>query len=244
MTRLLLTLLVLSLPQVTFARSLPQGLSSADVSHVVGVLGVGASSRLVRSSEAYPLFPGIKVGVEISFFPTEDLNYLGFRNGSLPSLQPMPRLFVSKGIFPNLELSANFFPSSISSLPASLGGMLKWNLIHEKTSEIEGAVYTGYTIIDSYNGDFKGNTFELGGTLSRDFVEMRPYVGLGLLVASGTVNQQLVPSGINSGLSSNLRAFMGIELELPLNIAMQIDLSNLASNSVSLASSLFIGKRF
>ena len=224
--------------------TLPGGLNPAEIGRVVGVMSTGTASRLVRSAEVYPLFPGMKLGVEIVFFPTEDVGFLGARNGSLPSLQPMPRLFLAKGVLPFLEISANFFPAAVPSLPSTVGGTVKWDLLNEREHYVEASAYGGYTVAEAYEGDFKGSAYELGVLVSRDFVAMKPFLGIGGVFGTGTVHPRLAQTQKVEGTSLNMRAFMGAEFDMPLNISCQLELTNLAPNSVSLSSAVFLGKRF
>ena len=68
---------------------------------------------------------------------------------------------------------------------------------------------------------------------------MKPYLGLGILMANGTIDPSYVTATSNSTWNSTIHISLGTEIELPLNITAQLDLMNLAFGG-----SLFVGKKF
>lgn len=221
------------------AASLPGQLSPTEVDRVVEVVAVGATTRLLRSAEPYVLFPGLKVGLEIAIVPSRDLNDMGDRLGSLPTAMPVPRVFFSKGLFLNLELMFNFFPFSLVNSISTFGGALKWTFFQETKSWLNGAAYIAFTNISAFEKTFTGGTVELGALLSKDYVRLKPYLGFGLIFARGSVTSSLARTTDNTGAYSTLHAFVGAEIEMPVNLGFQLDMFNLAP-----AGTLFVGKKF
>ncbi|NBT59977.1 hypothetical protein EBT16_14475, partial [bacterium] len=68
-TRLgLLVVLILS-SRSTWGAKLPGALKPAEVENIVQKVGFGSASRLMRSAEAYPIWAGLKVGLELPITP-------------------------------------------------------------------------------------------------------------------------------------------------------------------------------
>lgn len=233
-----LPFLLLSLISSTiFAASLPSGLSRPEIERAVETIGQGGATRLLRSAEAYESWPGFKIGLECAMFSSRSLDQMGALDGSLPSLLLVPRLHVTKGLFLNLEAVFSVLPGGIINSFSTYGGILKWTFLSEKDN-FDGsiAVYTGFTKITGLRF-YDGNDFEFGIVASRDFVRIKPFLGLGILMARGEVSGAATTDNKANHTSAHLS--MGFEWELPLNVTAQIDFFNL-----NFAGSLFIGKRF
>lgn len=234
----LLLLLVVGASRL-FAASLPTGLSSTEIDHLVEVIGAGSTVRLLRSAEPYELFPGLKLGMEVAIVPTRDLNNMGNQDGSLPVAIPVPRFYFAKGLFFNLELILNLFPVSIASSLSTFGGSLKWAFFDESANWLHGAIFLTFTNISGFDRAFTGNNIEMGGVISKDYVRLKPYLGGGLLFARGNISPAYAKTAETGGAHSTLHLFVGGEVELPLSLGFQLDLFNLSP-----AGTLFFGKKF
>lgn len=230
---LLAFLLCVNLP----AGELPSQLTPSDLDRMVEVIGLTANSRILRSAEPYKSWPGVKLGFELLFVPTSDLNSLGDGRGTLSSVTILPRIFLSKGLFAQLEIMANFFPMSTVNSLSTYGIGAKWTAMTERQGPFSAAAFANYTSIDGF-GTYDGSNFELGALLSKDYVKFKPYAGAGLVFASGTVPAGLAV-GDNSASENSIHLFGGVEVELPVNLTVQVDLMN-----VALSVSMFVGKRF
>ena len=238
-TRFCITILFWAIlsPQAHAAK-LSAGLTGADVDRVVEVIGLSSTGRLLRSAEAYESWPGVKMGFEVNLVPGRNLNTLGDGTGTLNSITPSPRLYIAKGLFYDIELILNFFPPSEVNAIASFSAFLKHTFYQEQSSWLSGAFFLGLTTIDGFSGNYKGTNVEVGMVISRDYVRLKPFVGLSALFARGELGQGFV-TGRNTSTVATLHAFAGAEFELPLNMSFQVDLFNLAFGG-----SLFIGKHF
>lgn len=216
--------------------SLPTGLNRAEVERVVETIGQGGATRLMRSAEAYESWPGIKIGLESALFSSRELDQMGARDGSLPSLLLVPRLHLTKGLFLDIEAMASLLPANVINSFSAYGVGLKWAFISEKNNH-EGSVAT-YVTYTKLNGLrlYDGSNFEFGLLASRDFVRIRPYIGFGFLIARGEVQAAATADNRASHMAAHFS--MGFEWELPMNITAQVDFFNL-----NFAGSIFLGKR-
>jgi hypothetical protein len=221
------------------AGTLSGHLNQLEMNHIVEILGIGSASRLMRSAEAYDLWPGAKLGVEITLLPTRDINEVGDRTGSVPGFNPGPRLYLAKGLPLDLEVILNYWSVTVVNTVSTAGIMLKWTFKSEQDSWASGAVYGGFTHISAYDDAYYGNDEELGVEFSKDYVRLKPYVGMGFLLAQGTFGRYLAATQYNNATAAVFHAFTGLEIEMPANVTLQLDLMNL-----SLTASLAITKHF
>ncbi len=219
----LLTLVVFFLALSASAATLPKSLTRAEVDGVVSKMGFGGAARLMRSTETYDPFPGIKMGLEVGFIPTNELNTYGDLTGSIPSVTPSPRFYLAKGLFNGTEIILNFFSPDIIDSLATIGGILKWNFYKESESWFSSAAYLGYTRVSAFKGSYTGDDFELGIYASKDYVRVKPYAGGSLLFAHGTVPIENAVSS-NTAWESTLRLFLGLEIEMLANLTIQAEL--------------------
>lgn len=235
------TLLALALAfQISHGSNFPDGLSQIEVGHIVKAIGIGAATRMLRSADPYDLFPGIKFGLECALVPSIDVNGLGQANGTLPGLNLLPRFFMSKGLFLDLELIFSFIPTNIINTISTYGVGLKWTFSREQEKYASLAMFLNYTGISAFSGSYTGGDVELGIMAGKDYVRLKPYIGLGLLFAYGSVSPGLMRAGQQyNNTEGTIHIFMGSEIELPINIAFQIDLMNLTPMG-----SIFLGKKF
>lgn len=236
--RLLCAFLLFS-PSV-WASSIPGQLSTTDVEKAARMIGMGGATKLLRSAEPYPSWPGLKIGAEVSFFPGNRLLELGDRSGSATAFQPIPRIFLAKGIAERVEFIGSFFFSGLNTL-SSVGGILKWTAIPESEEWISLAAFGGYSSVTAFRGEFSGWAAEFGAVISKDYVRFRPYIGAAWMFAGGQFDPTLVASGVSAqtGPLFGTHVFVGTEWELPINLTLQADLTNLDPSIT-----LFIGKKF
>lgn len=215
-------------------------MSQGEVDRTVEILGHGSTGRLMRSAESYPFAGGTKLGVELTLVPASSITTFGDEQGSVPSLIPAPRIFFAKGLFFDVEFILNFMTSGLYDTLSTKGFLLKWTFAREKEKWMSTAIYAGYTKVTGFSSSYLGSNLEAGMVASKDYVKLRPYAGLGILLARGSVSRELVKaSADNSALQSTLHGFVGAEIQNPIDMAFQIDFMNL-----SLRAALFLGKRF
>ncbi len=219
--------------------SLPTGLDRAEIEQIIERIGFQASTRLLRGAEAYPPWPGIRFGVDVSVSPQMDFSTLGDRNGSEPKLYVLPRFHFVKGLWGNVEIIFSSLPVTNQPGYSATGGILKWSFYKETAGWLSVSAFTGYTYVSAFRGDYTGNNFEFGLYASKDYVRLKPYLGASVLVAQGGVRPTLAKTAFVSSLKGTLHIFLGMELEYPVTIAGEFGLFNLSPSFT-----LLIGKRF
>jgi hypothetical protein len=227
-----LTLCLLSHGSV--AATLPKGISSDELSTLIQTLGMGNATRVMRSAEAYPTLPGLKISLETALVPSGSLNELGNNSASLPILIPSPKINITKGLGMGFEASLNISTESILETMGTVGFLAKWTYLEEKDDFATSALFLSFTRLTGFKENYKGNDFEFGVLASKDFVRLKPFVGLGLLLANATVTKTVSPK-TQTGTVLRPHLFVGTEIELPMNITFQMDFAGLTpSGSFSL----------
>lgn len=231
-------LLIFIFTKTVLGVQLPTGISPDDLNPLIKTLALGNVIKLLRSAEPYPSFPGLKISLETTLIHSGNLNEMGDGSASLPMIIPSPRIIITKGLGKDLETSMTLSTQSLLQTMASVGLLGKWTFLHERDSIASGALFLSYTQLSGFKDTFKGKDFEIGLVVSRDYVRIKPYVGLGLLLASGTVSKSVSPLAQQETVFSP-HLFVGTEIELPMNVALQLDFTDLVPTG-----SLSLGYRF
>jgi hypothetical protein len=117
--------------------------------------------------------------------------------------------------------------------------MLKWTFRTEQDTWASGALYAGFTHVNAYSDSYLGNDEEFGVEISKDYVRLKPYFGVGLLLAQGTFAPQLLVVPENAASYATIHTFLGAEIEMPANVTFQLDLMNLTMQGTILISKHF-----
>lgn len=235
-------------PTVIWAAKLGGGLRPAEVQNIVQRVGFGSAGRLMRSAEAYPSWAGIKVGLELPITPSGGIGEYGDGKGTIGGVLLGPRLYLCKGLADGFEIIFNFFKPQMLNTPGTFGAILKYNFVNEEKSWATSSVYVGYTSVSSFTSSksaelspviaYNGTDIEIGAYSSRDYVKLKPYAGIGVLLANGSIDPELVVSE-SSAWQGTLHLFVGSEFEWPVNFTAQLDFMNL-----SMMGSLAFGFKF
>jgi hypothetical protein len=233
----ILFFLTASLP--AHSASLPSGLIRAEIEQLIERVGFQSTTRLLRGAEAYPPWPGVRFGVDVSLASQMDFSALGDKNGSEPKIYVLPRFHFVKGLWGNVEIIFSTLPITNQPGYSATGGILKWSFYREAAGWLSVSAFAGYTYVSAFRGDYTGNNFEFGLYASKDYVRLKPYLGASVLLAQGGVRPALAKTAAVSSMKGTLHVFIGIELEYPVTIAGELGLFNLNPSF-----SILIGKHF
>lgn len=217
-----------------FATRLPGLMAPAELEKTIRVIGYGSTSRVMRSAESYNLWPGMKFGFELPFVNSNGLADDGDGKGTVPGIVFSPRLYIAKGLLDNFEMILNFFKEDMVATPGTFGAIFKYTYHSETTEWASMAAFVGLTSVSAYHGSilggggYNGKNIEVGTYLSKDYVRFKPYGGLGVLFAEGTVAQMNAKENV-SDWEGTVHLFAGIEFIWPVNLTLQIDFMNLTA---------------
>lgn len=234
----LVLLLAIVLCRFGAGAMLPGALSVPQINDITKTLGMGSATRLLRAADAYPSYPGFKIGAEVLLLSPGHLGQLGNQTGAVTNLLPVPRFVLAKGLFSDLELVFSFLPFSLGTV-STVGGALKWTFAPESEQWLAMAAWVGFTSATAYDGEFRGQTLEVGMVISKDYVRIKPFLGAAVMGARGNVAPGLALGPNESQTLLGTHVFAGFEIEMPVQLTIQIEAVN-----TDPAASFFIGKHF
>jgi hypothetical protein len=207
------------------AASLPSGLSREELGRVVRGFAVPALHRpytghaLVSDGSL-----GVDLGVETAFVFRRDLLDYGKKDGVVPRITPVPRVWGAVDLVDDFKLSLSFSPSALFDGIATAGGALQWGFWLEPSKEIRASAYLGYSYIDVF-GDLKNHVTEMAVQVSKDLLVWQPYGGFGVAVANATANEAILKTGVEKGphTEANTHLFVGARIDLVAKLSFQFD---------------------
>jgi hypothetical protein len=212
----------------SFGNYTVSNLSAVDQSMVhelVSTVAVGTTHRAYMPASAMGWAIGIDVGVEATGvrLPSDFRTTIGTISQSaasdIPSVVPVPRLNLHKGLPFGLDVGASYI--SYQDKIKVVGGDLKWTFTDlMKVSPIAGAIRFNYTSETLWY--LKAHNFQSDLLFSKNLFFIEPYFGAGLQFWSGHIE---VPTGLPSGSGlpssvsgsdsgTNAHFFAGIPLKM------------------------------
>ncbi|NBX93429.1 MAG: hypothetical protein EBQ85_09400 [Proteobacteria bacterium] len=212
-------------------------LKPVEVENIIQKVGFGSVSRVLRSAETYPLWAGIKVGLELPITPSGGIGEYGDGKGTIGGVLLGPRLYLCKGLSDGFEITFNFFQAQMLNTPGTFGVIVKYNFAKEDKSYATLSTFFGYTNVNAFTSSasdevkpviaYKGRDLELGIYGSKEYVKFKPYAGLAVLFAQGEIRPELTVAE-SSASQGTIHLFLGSEFEWPMNFTAQLDFMNLA----------------
>lgn len=218
MKRILTTLLLLSLCTAPafadYDLTIPQNFNKFE--DLVKEAGTLIAYRGVAPAEPQGL-TGFDIGVEASFFKADnDLWDEVLNTDDVPSYLPVPKVHVRKGLPFGIDLGASYamVPSSNIRL---VGGEIQYAILDGSVALPALAVRGHYSTLLGVD-DFDLNTYGADAVVSKGFLFLTPYVGVGVLRSDGEY------TGTNAILKANLkdqsvttpRVFGGVQIAMAL----------------------------
>lgn len=201
----------------TFDYSNAGALTNAYAKTMIETVGIAADHRSLSPATPLGMVIGLDVGVVVSGVVVPDefnaaMNAVG-NSQTIPSLLPLPRLLISKGLPLGIDLGASWVGYDGNSI---LGGEVKWAFL-DNAALPTLAARVGYTKAEIAFLETK--TWKFDVVASKKFAVIDPYVGLGMQAVSGTVN---FPAGdLSPGVESSQSTTAGhVYIGLPLTLAV------------------------
>ncbi len=207
------------------AASLPSGLSREELGRVIRGIAVPAIHRpFTGHALASDGALGLDLGVETAFvFRRDTLDY-GSGGGVVPSIIPVPRLWLGLDVQEDFKMSFSFSPSALFDGIATAGGAFQWTFWHDPAKEIRSSVYIDYTYMDVF-GDISTHVTEIAIQASKDLLMWQPYGGAGVAVANATADRAILKAGVGEGphTEANTHLFVGARIDLIAKLSFQFD---------------------
>lgn len=209
----------------TFDPTNLSALADSAVGSLVQTAAIGSSYKAMNSATPLGMLIGLDVGLDVTAIslPSDFQSALSTASGqsldSVPSLLPLPRLSVHKGLPFGFDLG--FEGVSYESKLKAVGGEVQWAFLRD--SGISAALRESF----SYSKIFflSTHSYDTQVVVSKNLLLIDPYVGAGLLFWNGDVQGTGLPVSIDGHRSgSNPHFFAGIPVKLfLLRVAAEAD---------------------
>jgi hypothetical protein len=219
----------------TFDYNNPGQLTNDRAKTLIQTIGIAAGHRSVASATPLGSVIGLDLGLIVGgvSLPQDFETVLGLLGNtqSIPSVLPLPRLSLSKGLPFGVNLTGSWVGFGGMSIAA---GEAQWTFLDSAVLP-SAALRVGYTRADI---DFlETKTWHTDVVVSKKLPIIDPYIGLGMQFVSGRVAFQAseVPVGVDINQSaSSGRFYVGLPITLVfLRIAAEYDKSFAGPSTIS-----------
>jgi hypothetical protein len=140
----------------------------------------------------------------------------------------------------DFHLSGSFSPGFLYDGMTTGGGALQWMMFEDSDSASKVSLLGAYTHTSAFE-DFLCNTFDVTAQVSRDLDVWQPYLGLGVMVAKGSVRKELMRDERESSKSTRgaIHGYLGARFDLGARLGVQADFFNSDFGASALMSSSF-----
>ena len=193
-------------------------------------LGLAVAYKPTAPAEPYGLL-GFDIGVEVTFVDIDNKASYWENVSDMPSLLPIPKLHVIKGLPFGIDVGAIYseIPSSDISL---IGAELKWAFIEGNVALPAVAVRGTYTKLDGVdNLDFSTKGIDL--SVSKGFAMLTPYGGVGKVWIESEPDSTL---SLEKENISETKFFAGLRVSLGLlNMTAEAEFAEIPSYTLKLS---------
>lgn len=172
-------------------------------------LGAAVNYKSVAPAEPLGIL-GFDVGMEVSGTSVETTSLEELTSGDAPGTLYVPKLHVHKGLPFGLDVGA-FITSIPSSNIEVIGGELRYAIMEGSTVTPAIAVRGTYSQLSGVD-DFDLNTTGLELSISKGFLMLTPYAGIGTVRYQGDTTV----SGLNKETITEKKYFLGLNFSLGL----------------------------
>lgn len=203
------------------------GLTDGMTESFVRTIAIGADHRAIMSASPLGAVIGLDVGVEVVAvkLPSDFKQHLQTVGaGSAPSLIPIPRLNLHKGLPYGINLGVSWISYDGNS---AIGGDVQWTFLKSIATPAL-AIRAGYTSSKIFFMDTSSWKFDL--LVSKKLPIIDPYLGVGIQFLSGELVESgaaQIPNGVKKSHSqSAAHVFAGLPIKLGLfKMSPEIDYS-------------------
>jgi hypothetical protein len=166
----------------------------------------------------------MNLGLESAFIPSRGIENLAANNGTLPTVIPVPRLWVGFQYSSDIYFSGSYAPGQIFDGIQAGGAGVEWIFKNDKTREIQLSLAFNYSYVNLF-GDLHGNHMNMLFGASKDLLVWQPYFLGGVAIANGTATSAVVAGGTSRGpytvVSPQLS--VGARIDLLAKLSFQLD---------------------
>jgi hypothetical protein len=207
------------------ATELSGGLVKDDIKVAIKKLAWGSAHRAwtaTAEEDDQPL--GLDVGVDATFFSRGRLLKMGDGAGVVPSVIPVPRIWLGWDLPKDIDVSFDFGPGWAFDGVTTYGGSGQWTFYKDVVAA--SAVFA-YTYANAF-GDLKTHTIDVAAQVAKDLEVWHPYAGLGLMNSYGKISRARIAPGNKRNWEEVLgvHGYVGFMAYLPAKVGFQFDFVN------------------
>lgn len=209
---------------------------------IVREAGIITAYRGIAPAEPLGLL-GFDVGVESTFVDIDTSTWepiIDAGDSDPPSVLPIPRIHVRKGLPFNIDVGASYSQIPDSNIEI-LGGEVQMALLEGTMATPALSVRGHYSTLEGVD-DLDIETYGVDAVVSKGFAMLTPYAGTGILEIDGKYtgdNSALRPGGIfelEDQSKSETRVFGGVQISLAvLAITLEAEYAEVPSYSGKLS---------
>jgi len=206
------------------AARLSGNLSRADIRESLKVLGWGTNHRGYGAHAITNENFGLDVGLEVPFFFNHNIDKLGNNDGYLPTVFPLPRLWLSWDFPEELSVAMSLSPGGLYSSVTTFGLSGQWVFMRDERLAYS-AVFS-YNYANAFGGDLIAHSPGLMVQISKNLDIWQPFAAFGFISANGAVKKELAAPGVDSGpyTAPATHLALGFRLDVMAQMVFQVDL--------------------
>ena len=208
-----------------FATELSSGLVKDDVKKASKKLAWGSSHRSWTATEEESDRPlGMSLGLETGLIPRGKLLRMGDGAGVVPSIVPVPKVWMSWALPQDFYVSFDLGPGKVFDGITTYGGAVQWTFHRDQANF---SALGAYTYANAF-GDLKSHTLDIAFQAAKALEFWKPYVGLGLMNSYSKASSKRIAPGNKAGYFEVLaiHGYLGFMAQLPARVGCQIDFMN------------------
>lgn len=217
-----------------------------NIKSIIEFFALGADYKAVHYATPEGLLLGLDLGIETTAIQlpakTKDaLTLMGNSTANVPSMIPLPRLNITKGLPFGFDLGASLFKMKVRGIDIlNYGGSLKFAFFDG------GVIMPAVAIRGTFNkgkyfNRIKTQTLGIELLVSKNLIILEPFGGIGYQSGKGEIDSTgiALPTAITLDTKqtvSQVRAFVGATLKLGfLNLAAEADFGKIQTYSGKLS---------
>jgi hypothetical protein len=222
---------------------------NSDIKTIVETFALGGDYKAVHYATPEGMILGVDVGIEITAINVSDdfknaLAVTGNSSDDIPSYIPVPRLNITKGLPLGFDVGFSILKVNIQGIDIlNYGGSVKYAILNG-SGILPAVAVRGTFNKGKYFDIVETSTFGLEAIVSKSFLIIEPFGGIGFQKGKGKINIDdflssdlpVDTSDINYEPSvSQARVFIGATLKLALfHLAIQADYGKVKTFSTKL----------
>ena len=220
-----------------------------EIKTVIETFALGGDYKAVHYATPEGLIIGLDVGLEVTAIKVSDdfknaLSAMGNVTDDIPAYIPLPRLNITKGLPFGFDIGLSLLKVKVQGMEIlNYGGSLKYAIL-DGSGMLPAVAVRGTYNKGEYFDKIKTSTFGIEALVSKSFLLIEPFGGIGYQKGKGEINiDDFLPAELPASTGdidyepsvSQVRLFAGATLKLAFfHLAVQADFGKVKTFSTKL----------